>query len=439
MAASWPGSRRGVRLLAAAAALTAVAAVVSAVRPFGSADALPVLSTAASWRVSTDGDGSGPKAEQAWLARGSVPAAGWTDMTRWALVDLDQLTGPDGAMAAGPAGIWEYAWPRDSAFAVAAFAVTGHGDRARDVLDFLARVQAPDGGFQARYLLDGSGPPDGRTAQSDGTGWALWGLARLVASGDADARVRYDGLLHRSTAFELAGTADGTRLPAPSSDYWERRESRLTLGAAAPAVLGLRSAAAVLVASGDPADVALGRRAATAADRLDRLVAQTFGPCGYQRYVCSGGSDAAVAFLMPPFAPAASADVVSAWQRYQLEALRPGGGLAPGGSWKHDGVSWTPETALVALTAAASGRPDVARRWLDWLDQHRTGWGSIPERVRPDGKPAGPAPLGWSAASTVLAVAALGDPLGRAPPGRSAAVRVPARPAGGAATTGRRP
>ena len=34
-------------------------------------------------------------------------------------------------------------------------------------LRFLQAVQAPDGSFQARYLLDGSGPPDGRGGQDD--------------------------------------------------------------------------------------------------------------------------------------------------------------------------------------------------------------------------------------------------------------------------------
>ena len=62
---------------------------------------------------------------------------------------------------------------------------------------------------------------------------------------------------------------------------------------------------------------------------------------------------------------------------------------------------------MVAHAAACSGRGAQARSWLDWLDAHRTSWGSIPEKVLADGSPAGPAPLGWSAAAVVLAVAAL--------------------------------
>jgi len=72
----------------------------------------------------------------------------------------------------------------------------------------------------------------------------------------------------------------------------------------------------------------------------------------------------------------------------------------------------------VALTAASDGKPDVAARWLDWLDTHRTAWGSLPEKVNADGTPGGPAPLAWTAASVVLAVATLDAP-DTTPPGPS--------------------
>jgi GH15 family glucan-1,4-alpha-glucosidase len=110
---------------------------------------------------------------------------------------------------------------------------------------------------------------------------------------------------------------------------------------------------------------------------------------------------------MPPFTDRPSADVVNAWRRYQVDAMRPAGGLAPGVSWKQDGISWTPETALVALAAASDGDSLVAAHWLDWLGAHRTSWGSLPEKVNSDGTPGGPAPLAWTAASVILAVAAL--------------------------------
>ncbi|MCR6490875.1 hypothetical protein [Cellulomonas sp. P24] len=98
---------------------------------------------------------------------------------------------------------------------------------------------------------------------------------------------------------------------------------------------------------------------------------------------------------------------MTAWRRYQVDAMRPAGGLAPGAGWKQDGLSWTPETALVALAAASDNDPLVAGHWLDWLSAHRTSWGSLPEKVNSDGTPGAPAPLAWTAASVILAVAAL--------------------------------
>ena len=111
--------------------------------------------------------------------------------------------------------------------------------------------------------------------------------------------------------------------------------------------------------------------------------------------------------MMPPFTQSPSAHVLDAWARYQSDALRPAGGLAPGSEWTNDGISWTPETALVAYTAAMSGRPGTAAHWMDWLNDHRAPGGSLPEKVLPSGAPAGPAPLAWTAALVVLTSAQL--------------------------------
>lgn len=70
-------------------------------------------------------------------------------------------------------------------------------------------------------------------------------------------------------------------------------------------------------------------------------------------------------------------------------------------------MSWTPQTALFALAAAHNGGRAAAKGWLDWLDRHRTGHGSLPEKVLYDGSPAGVAPLAWTAATVILAVAEL--------------------------------
>ncbi|WP_380171380.1 glycoside hydrolase family 15 protein [Kineococcus sp. DHX-1] len=356
-----------------------------------------------------------PRAESAWLATGRVPGAAGPHggLVRRALLDLRALTGPDGAVAAGPAPSWAYAWPRDSAFAAAALARTGHLDDADRILRFLARVQLPDGGFEARYRLDGRGTPDDRRRQVDGAGWSLWALrAALDADPDAasarDRAQEHRDLLDRAVEFTLDRTAGGTRLPDPSPDYWELSERSLTLGAVAPLVAGLRAGAAVLSRLRDR------RRARTvsgAAGTLAGLVRERFAPAGWTRYGGGRGDgvDAAVTFCLPPFAARADHDVLQALDAYQVLARQPAGGLAPGAGWRRkDALSWTPETALVALAEAACGRTAQADAWLTWFGAHLTDWGSLPEKVLPDGAPAGPAPLGWTAACVVLAVDTLG-------------------------------
>jgi GH15 family glucan-1,4-alpha-glucosidase len=206
----------------------------------------------------------------------------------------------------------------------------------------------------------------------------------------------------------LATTDDGRQLPRPSPDYWEVPVSRTSLGTVAPLLTGLQASERLYVAFGEPA---LAKRSAAAAARLSSNVRERFHD-GYERfghrwYGGDGGLDAAVNFLMPPFAQSPAPGVVDAWARYQSDASRSAGGLAPGAQWKQDGISWTPETALVAYTASMSGRREMAEHWMDWLSAHRTRSGSLPEKVLATGAPAGPAPLAWTAALAVLTAAEL--------------------------------
>src|SRR5690625_7729018 len=99
-------------------------------------------------------------------------------MAERVLLDLHMLMrAPDalpGAVVAAPTGIWQYVWPRDSAFISVAFAHTGHLQEAEDILGFLARVHRTDGLFESRYLTVGSGVSDDRHLLFDGCGWAGW-------------------------------------------------------------------------------------------------------------------------------------------------------------------------------------------------------------------------------------------------------------------------
>ncbi len=384
----------------------------------------PRLVTPAAFRVSADTE-SGAVAiarDDQWIAEGTDPGEGtrWADMSYWALRDIKALSAPGRLPPAGAAEQWNYFWPRDGAFIALALDRTGHPDEASRVLDGMAGLPFDDElGFDARYTLAGNTAIDRpRGPQSDGCGWVLWAIGSMRANGTTPLPASTGELRDRCVSHLRELTSDGQSLPPPSPDYWEVEIDQVSLGTVAPMAAGLDAAVADYIAAGDTAE-ALATGAA--ADDLRALIAERFGP-GYQRFGDRGGLDAAITFLMPPFA-ASGPEVIAQWEAYQTDALRPAGGLAPGVDWKQDGISWTPETALVAYTAAASGHDDVAERWLDWLDEHRTSWGSLPEKVTGSSLPAGPAPLLWTGAVVLLTLDELNPSPGAAStPGRSEAL-----------------
>ncbi|HEY0215806.1 MAG TPA: glycoside hydrolase family 15 [Cellulomonas sp.] len=350
-----------------------------------------------------------------WLAAGDVPGADgpYADMVTDALLDLRTLmdVGVDGAVVAAWSPYWRYVWPRDASFVAVALARTGHVADAVEVLDFLAGVQEADGSFQARYLPDGSGVPDDRGTQTDGTGWVLWAAAQVVTAvqdpGDRAATAQHLRPLVDASATRAEELVAGDGLPPASADYWEVDEDDLTLGTVAPLLAGLEAATALYTELDDPAAT---QRARAAADLTRAAVEDEFGDdSDYGRYAGTDQADAASAFTLPPFQPAPLTGALDAWQDSREAMTREAGGLAPGAGWRDDGISWTPQTSLYALTAATNGRTDEARSWLTWLDAHRTGTGALPEKVLADGEPAAVAPLAWTAACVVLAVAALDE------------------------------
>ncbi|MCB2177332.1 MAG: glycoside hydrolase family 15 [Actinomycetales bacterium] len=339
---------------------------------------------------------------------GAVPSASapmpgpprYADLAARAMRDLDSLVLVDGSAVAGSIDGWDYVWPRDASFVAVALTRIGRPDDAARVLRRLAafHMTSPDGVFEARYDPATGQAPDNRSRQLDGCGWVLWAVGEWYEVTRDDAAL--DPLLPMVTGCLDAVDASvdpATGLPGPWSDYWEVRESQPTLGTVAALRLGVREAAAVL--PGAVAD-----RAQRLGRRLDRGL-RAFAP-EYARYPGGAARDTAVTFLMPPFAPP-DPEVRASWTEAADGMHRPAGGLAPGEGWRRDGVSWTPTTALFALTAAASGDRDTAEAWLDWLDAHRTPEGSLPEKVLADGTPADAAPLAWTCALVLLTLVEL--------------------------------
>src|SRR5215207_5293843 len=287
--------------------------------------------------------------QSAWLAAGTVPQVRGLDgdMVTLALLDLHVLSRPYGVPVAGWSPLWRYVWPRDSALAASALARTGHTADAERIVDFLQRVQPESGLFQARYLPDGSGVPDDRGVELDGLGWALWASGQLAAELSGSERTafvqRHRMLLDRSTRAALRSINNPSSLPPPSMDYWEVKQTRRTLATAAVLSAGLEAGGELYRILGD---VPAADHAAAGAHRLRAAVTTHFGRNGYPRHPGgrSDSTDLGVDFLLPPVGSNVDSAVLEAWERAPLLMSRPGGGLAPGGSWRRDDVSWTNAT-----------------------------------------------------------------------------------------------
>lgn len=339
--------------------------------------------------------------QEQWLSGLTLPGhvvGAPRDLFRQAALDLWVLTVGLPVAVAGWSPMWRHAWPRDTAYVAVALHRLGDAKGATRQLTALAERVGTAGRMQARYALDG-GTPDARPPQDDGFGWTLWAAGSTVDSwrGTADEATIQALVRHCATTALTRLGSDG--LPLPSPDYWELDESQLTLGTAAPLLAGLEHAAKLLTG-------ALQERCAAAALRLDHQIHATFGMRGWPRRVSGGASDTAIAWMLPPYrtSPPREQELRTALDLAAHQMSRDNGGYAPGGDWREDGVAWTPETA--ALAGAWATEPtthDRARSTLAWLGEHRTEAGSLPEKVRDDGSPAGPAPLAWTAATLLTA------------------------------------
>lgn len=370
------------------------------------------------WVPDDPGVAAAVTADRAWLAAGAVPGATAAQRAAAArsLLDLRLLLRPGGAVVAAQTPYWAYVWPRDASFVAAAFAVTGYGREAAEVLGFLGRTQRPDGTWPARSRPDGTPVADSRQAQLDATGWVPW-AAWFASDGGRDlAAARQLWPMVRAAATAAARSLGRDGLPPAGPDYWEWPERWPTVGTAAALRTGLRAAGDLAAALDHPEAAA---RYRLAASRLGGAIGRAFwGPAGFHRYpVRLGGAaprgdgpDAAVAWLGPPFAPPSR--TLREGLARAASQLGPGaGGAVPGMPWRGADY-WTPATASFALAAMASGDRLGAERRLGWLLDHRTALGAFPERVRRgSGAPRSVAPLAWTDAIVLLTLSSGDRPL----------------------------
>ncbi|MFE5860979.1 hypothetical protein ACFQ77_10520 [Streptomyces virginiae] len=357
---------------------------------------------------------------RAWLASGRVPGSSTARRAaaERALLAMRALLRPNGAMAAGWSPGWMYSWPRDSSFASAAFAHTGHDAEAYRILRYSAATQRADGTWEARTELDGSGPPDSRRWQLDANGWVPWATWQWYRTAPPATRLARLTALYpmiRKAADHAAASLGADGLPPASPDYWEVTTTTTNIGTAAPLLAGLNAAADLAGELDRPRDAA---RWSGAAGRLSAGISRRFAPLGYQRTVDGQhGRDSAVAFMAPPF-NTAPADLPRALDTTYRALLLPNGGLTPGNDptapWGAN--AWTPSTSFFALAWAATGNAAKAGPVLDWVLAKRNPLGELPEKVDRAGRPSSVAPLAWTGSIVVLTLVALDGGALTAPP-----------------------
>ncbi|MGO3023787.1 MAG: hypothetical protein ACTIIH_11180 [Brevibacterium sp.] len=181
-----------------------------------------------------------------WL--GSLPADR-RELAVSALLDLWVLSDELPAPVAGWAGAWRYVWPRDTAFCAVALARVGLSELAWSHLRCLQSVQSADGSFAARVEASTGLPPDDRESQFDSLGLVLWAVSEVhsvstATTGQSDTG-ELDDLLRRTSRRLFDLTDRGRSLPPVGPDYWEVRESQVTLGLAGPTLVGMNSLTAL--------------------------------------------------------------------------------------------------------------------------------------------------------------------------------------------------
>jgi hypothetical protein len=292
-------------------------------------------------------------ADRRWLGRAGPLGAGAPGWARRlyarSLLVLHELTGRNGAVAAGARDGWAYVWPRDAGATAIALAAAGYRMKARRIARFLDGL---DLDAAARFEGDGN-PVSGRAAQGDAWGWAA-AAARAAA-------------LPRQVSTELERRA--RKSWRNRADYQEK-------------------------SPGDYIGNALAAKVPAA-----------------QRFFRGSALDSAAAWAVRPFPQprlfAAARRTLTALESSERRRFGHGAirfGIAPSEDWPNP-EAWTAPTAWSAWSLAALGDRAGALRLLTGLRRAETPAGVLPERVGArSGIPLSTAPLAWSHAFAILAL-----------------------------------
>ena len=340
---------------------------------------------------------------------------------------------------------YAYMWPRDGAFIADALSCAGYPSLAQRFFDFAARLVKREGYFLHKYNPDRSLASSwhpwvdsrGRKVlpiQEDETALVLWALWRHFERyrGVEEVQPLFRSFIVRAADFMAAYRDPETGLPLPSWDLWEERRGVLTF-TCATVWAGLDAAARFARAFGD-------EERAVEYGRAAEEVRQ-----GVLRHLWDEETGRFLRMLVPPedeggrperdttpdsslfglhflgFLDAADPRLVATLDAVvgALTVRTEVGGLAryrgdyyhavsrdwervPGNPW------FIAQCWHASWRMARAGTPDeldAALEPLEWVANHATSGGLLPEQLHPfSGAPLSVSPLIWSHAAYVSAV-----------------------------------
>ncbi|MUT64553.1 glycoside hydrolase family 15 protein [Paenibacillus sp. NEAU-GSW1] len=344
-------------------------------------------------------------------------------------------------------GGYSYCWGRDAAFITTALDKAGLNQLSDRFYDWALTAQAPDGSWQQRHYHDGSLAPSWGLQIDEGSSiiWGMW--QHYLENKDSSFAAKVWPAVERGARFLISYLDPATGLPKPSIDLWEEREASHTYSSAA-VYGGLTAAASFATVSGanELADEWL-----AAAERIaERIVSEhwneeresfyrglniTVDQQRYERETADGKQgevsefvkgyskhklrhdpivDISLLGISVPFG------VVAPEHEYmrktaatiERELTVPGvGGIKRYEDDRYIGGNpWILTSLWLAHYKLQTGQIEGATQIIDWVLEHRTTTGLLPEQVdKVTGETAWVVPLTWSHAMYILAVGMLAD------------------------------
>ncbi|KAH7112254.1 Six-hairpin glycosidase-like protein [Dactylonectria estremocensis] len=367
------------------------------------------------------------------------------------------IAGPDVQSGIASAPGYAAFWARDAAWAVLGTIAMGQYALSKSVLEFAWATQSPEGLWLHRHHTDHSVAPSWGLHQIDETGIILHCFKKYSdATGDTDMLGVHWASVEKAAEFLVRSRDQKRGIPLPSVDLWEEREG-FHLYTAASAIAGLR--AAVALSNKLKLESTAIERWTSVADEMQQKAEVQFWDDSRGRFISSLENSVALP-MFDPERPELNAKVQKSkpqtsipqypnWRDEHVEAitythdistiaLAVPFGVLPlddprivatvesiretlwnervGGLHRYEndsyggGNPWPLATLWLAIYEAGRGNKEDARGLVEWVVEHSTVAGLVPEQVhRVGGHPVASVPLSWSHAMVAIAVEACCD------------------------------